>query len=414
MHARTHPQARQLLVTVGLEEPGISTATIKVWDAERAAAAAAAAAANTAVGAASSSVTPLRVHKVFSSKFPESEVTALAVCDSGASAPGPAASGSSGSHLRHSSGSLSAAAAAAGAGGGDAAGTLTIAVGLAAGAVYLFGGDAATPKGKLHHTGKLQARPDAGELWRVTALAFTQQQQQQQQQQQGMGSGSGSGAKQRQAGAPAAKQQQQQQQRGGSADAASSSSSSPWLYVTTESQTLAFHMGDLSRTILDQQGLATGPCAALRDGLLLVARDDALYEYTTDTRAGCTAFDGTCVRWRPWFAQQRSRLPPLHGQPAAAAADATPHTPHPSTQRTTPGVKQALGLLQRYLYVVTDDTSADGAATSQLQVLDVKNKLVAGACAPRTHDPPGVSGVLSVVCMVARRVPAPAVRDSVC
>jgi hypothetical protein len=41
-------------------------------------------------------------------------------------------------------------------------------------------------------------------------------------------------------------------------------------------------------------------------------------------------------------------------------------------------VKQGLGLLSRYLYVVTDDTSPDGAARSQLQVLDVKNKLVAG------------------------------------
>lgn len=42
------------------------------------------------------------------------------------------------------------------------------------------------------------------------------------------------------------------------------------------------------------------------------------------------------------------------------------------------GVKQGLGLLKRYLYVVTDDTSPDGAASSQLHILDVKNKLVAG------------------------------------
>ncbi len=42
------------------------------------------------------------------------------------------------------------------------------------------------------------------------------------------------------------------------------------------------------------------------------------------------------------------------------------------------GVKQGLGLLSRYLYVVTDDTTPDGATRSQLQVLDVKNKLVAG------------------------------------
>jgi hypothetical protein len=47
------------------------------------------------------------------------------------------------------------------------------------------------------------------------------------------------------------------------------------------------------------------------------------------------------------------------------------------------GVKQGLGLLSRYLYVLTDDTSPDGAARSQLQVLDVKNKLVAGGAAVR-------------------------------
>lgn len=51
------------------------------------------------------------------------------------------------------------------------------------------------------------------------------------------------------------------------------------------------------------------------------------------------------------------------------------HPLHPA------GVKQGLGLLSRYLYVVTDDTSPDGAARSQLQVLDVKNKLVAGGWA---------------------------------
>eukprot|EP00775_Hariotina_reticulata_P008195 gene8195-8386_t len=93
-------------------------------------------------------------------------------------------------------------------------------------------------------------------------------------------------------------------------------------------------MGDLSKTILDQQGVHSGPCAVLKDKLLLVARDDALYEYTQDTRAGCTAFDG---------------------------------------------VKQGLGLLKRYVYVITDDTSPDGAACSQLHILDVKNKLVAGS-----------------------------------
>jgi len=42
------------------------------------------------------------------------------------------------------------------------------------------------------------------------------------------------------------------------------------------------------------------------------------------------------------------------------------------------GVKQGLGFLKRYVYLITDDTSPDGAARSQLHILDVKNKLVAG------------------------------------
>lgn len=53
------------------------------------------------------------------------------------------------------------------------------------------------------------------------------------------------------------------------------------------------------------------------------------------------------------------------------------------------GVKQGLGMLSRYLYVVTDDTSPDGAARSQLQVLDIKNKLVAGEL---TTEHVGVGG----------------------
>lgn len=79
------------------------------------------------------------------------------------------------------------------------------------------------------------------------------------------------------------------------AAAAAAAAEPVWLHVVTESQTLCYNMSDLSKTILDQQGSGCGDCVVVRDGLLVVARDDALYEYTTDTRAGCTAFDGECV-----------------------------------------------------------------------------------------------------------------------
>lgn len=276
-------QARQLLVTVGLEEPGISTATIKVWEAERAATAAAAAASAASSAAAALSampqpasvsttpanLPPLRVQKVFSNKYAESEVTALAVSEGGATGA-----------------------------------SLLVAVGLAAGAIYLFSGDVTGQKGKLQHAGKLQARPDSGDLWKVNALAFTQQQQQQQ--------SKASNGQEPAAAAPATAgskvgglsgravaavvgstaQVLEAFVDGGTGSNSSDQQPGQWLYVVTESQTLAYHMADISKTILDQQGLAVGGCAAMKDDLLVLARDDALYEYTPDTRAGCTAFDG--------------------------------------------------------------------------------------------------------------------------
>jgi hypothetical protein len=271
-------QARQLLVTVGLEEPGVSTATVKIWDAERVIAAAATAAAASsaaaaisalpqpaAASAAAASLPPLRLHKLFSSKHPESEVTALAVTDNGR------------------------------AGGGS----LLIAVGLAAGAVHVYSGDVTSQKGKLQHTGKLQVRPDSGELWKVNALAFTTPQQQQQTGRNGpsqkepaaaAAAGSSKIAALGRSGAAAGGTSS-----GGAGDSstdAQQAASQQWLYVVTESQTLAFSMADMSKTILDQQGLLASGCAVMQEGVLVVARDDALYEYTPDTRAGCTAFEG--------------------------------------------------------------------------------------------------------------------------
>lgn len=356
-------QARQLLVTVGLEEPGISTATIKIWESDRVIAAAAnATAANSAAAALSAlpqaaavsttaaSLPPLRIQKVFSSKYPESEVTALAVADSGAS-------------------------------------SLVVTVGLAAGSVYLFTGDISSLKGKLHHTGKLNVRPDAGDLWRVSALAFKEHK---------ATSSSSSGRDKTSAAAGSSSTSSSAASAGtskiaalsGRTAAAEATAVSPasepeqqWLFVVTESQTLVFNMADQSKTILDQQGLSCGACAVLRDGLLMVARDDALYEYTTDTRAGCTAFDGkhhlnsdvpehllnllTCI----WYWSTR-----LHQLACLSTS-----TVDALCSTGIAGVKQGLGLLKRCLYVVTDDTSPDGAATSILHLVDVKNKLVVGA-----------------------------------
>jgi hypothetical protein len=47
--------------------------------------------------------------------------------------------------------------------------------------------------------------------------------------------------------------------------------------------------------------------------------------------------------------------------------------------QTVAGLKQGLGKLRRYLLVTTDDTSPDGASSSQLNLLDVRNKLLAGS-----------------------------------
>lgn len=212
--AHTHanhvpPQEHQQLITLGVEEPGISTSVIKIWEyAKIAAAMSAADRPATASSSPHANVTPLRTQKVFNSKYPESEVTALAITE--ATSP-----------------------------------NLTVAVGLGSGNVYIFQWDPA--RHKLQHTSKLVAQPETGDLWAITWLSFAPVQP---------------------------------------------DADSLWLYVVTESQTLAFNVTDGSKNILDQQGLHTSNCAAGKDGMLVVARDDALYNYTLDTRAGCTVFDG--------------------------------------------------------------------------------------------------------------------------
>ena len=46
------------------------------------------------------------------------------------------------------------------------------------------------------------------------------------------------------------------------------------------------------QVVLDQKGLKNSSCCLVRDGVLVAARDDALYDYTLETRAGCTAYEG--------------------------------------------------------------------------------------------------------------------------
>jgi hypothetical protein len=64
-------QSHGILVTIGAEEPGISNTTLKLWEVEQ-----------LVTGA---TPTPIKAHKAFSSKHPESQVTSLAVAGSTAS-----------------------------------------------------------------------------------------------------------------------------------------------------------------------------------------------------------------------------------------------------------------------------------------------------------------------------------------
>lgn len=44
--------------------------------------------------------------------------------------------------------------------------------------------------------------------------------------------------------------------------------------------------------MLDQQGSRVRGCCALKASLLVVAREAGLFDYSLDTRAGCTVFEG--------------------------------------------------------------------------------------------------------------------------
>lgn len=272
-------QVKQHIITVGVEEPGISTATIKVWELDKLlrpttppTSAAAASGEGTPVPY-TSNATPLRIQKVFNARRPESEVTAFAVSEASAF-------------------------------------VTTAAVGLASGQVLVFQGDVA--RGKLAHTLKLSCRPDSSKVVSVTSLHFVPP-----------------------------------------SSLLPVAESGLWLWAVTEAQTLCLRVAEGSKpNILDQAGCSLGSCVQVvelhsehqgspgtsshhrhtsslgsssraagvpglspaaaaavgggggkgaegkggdkekRDWRLVVARDDALYEYTLDTRAGCVAIDG--------------------------------------------------------------------------------------------------------------------------
>ncbi|KAJ9526622.1 hypothetical protein QJQ45_017616, partial [Haematococcus lacustris] len=117
------------------------------------------------------------------------------------------------------------------------------------------------------------------------------------------------------------------------------------LMVVTEAQTLAFTLHSSHKSILDHQGVKLPGCTAMRHPMpeqgpgpsstLLVARDEGLYDYTVDTRAGCTVFEGA---------------------------------------------KQCLALLRRFVVVVTHETSdVTGLSSATLHIADLRHKLIAGS-----------------------------------
>lgn len=178
-----------MLLTLGTEAPGYSSASIKVWDTVRvlatlptatspssaltqpmsvSATAATSASVSSAVrpptAMGSTAVQPLRVCKVFGPKLPEGEITALAVHEgvppSSTAASSTATSGTAGS---------------------TASAPLTVAVGLASGLVYVLTLDAPLPanwstsaiRGGSTQQGLLSSGLGAGGTTAVAAAAAT-------------------------------------------------------------------------------------------------------------------------------------------------------------------------------------------------------------------------------------------------
>ncbi|GAX83865.1 hypothetical protein CEUSTIGMA_g11290.t1 [Chlamydomonas eustigma] len=283
-----------LLVTVGSEEPGYLSSTIKLWDCNKletlSTSSASTSATSTRTDQASSTsihiqspaVALLRSCRLFGPRYPEAEVTCLSATSS------------------HRLGT-----------------TVSVAVGLASGMVYIFSGDLSA-KGKLQHLSKVSARPDSGDRWSVTGVAWH-------------GPSPASCVALKPSGAGQASSDGMLS-IGNEEDGQLPLLQS--LYVVTESQTLSFNVQTGLKTILDQQGCSKTKCSLLRSGLLVVARPEGLYDYTVDTRAGCTVFEGA---------------------------------------------KQQVALLRRFLVVVTSESGELGAPFSTIHVLDLRNRMAAAS-----------------------------------
>ncbi|KAG2427668.1 hypothetical protein HXX76_012317 [Chlamydomonas incerta] len=336
-------EKRQLLITVGSEEPGCSSTTVKLWPAEKLLAAASALANGTAgsagkagaagagagaasatgaapLAAAASAMTAAKVTKVFGShsgqQYPEAAVTAAAAAEGSVSTAAAAAALAAGLGV-----GVDPAAASGGAGGGMTA--LTVALGLASGHVVVLTGEIGPPggnipKARLSHSRRLSARPDQGDHWSVTGLELT-----------------------------------------GTADLLS-------LFVVTESQTLSFHLQTNTKTVLDPQGSSAPRCCCLRPGgaLLTVARAEGLYDYTADTRAGCTVFEGPKQRLAPFG---RYLVVVTRDDNASAGSAAAP-----SLLAGGPGSSSGPGTTGG------GGTGGGGSGSSCLQLADVRTKLLAG------------------------------------
>ncbi|KAJ1909252.1 Vacuolar protein sorting-associated protein 11 [Tieghemiomyces parasiticus] len=132
----------------------------------------------------------------------------------------------------------------------------------------------------------------------------------------------------------------------------------PMLYITTTSQIVVAdltHPLRETKTILDEEGCALHNSYASGQAELVVARDEAIYFYTPEGRGPCFAFEGPKLSMRQFrdyvviLSRPAGGLDRIYGGESTAAVTAA----------------------------MTDP--ARGAGTVQLQVLDMRNKLLAFA-----------------------------------
>eukprot|EP00967_Tisochrysis_lutea_P053310 scaffold66272_cov21-Tisochrysis_lutea.AAC.1 len=148
-----------------------------------------------------------------------------------------------------------------------------------------------------------------------------------------------------------------------------------------------------------------------------VARDEGLYEYTTDTRAGCTVFEGskqllltlgrfvvvvsevpaltnTCVPGKHVATVDRDVLcycEKLHKRTLVQASPPPPLPTHTHTNAHPPTQ-------------VTHEVSGDvGARSATVHILDLKHRLVAGSLS---------TGLARLPCLLALNARTPATTES--